>query len=184
MQPTETPAPNSNDNGGLPTLAPATAPPMPATNDSPYPSEPESGDSSFHDRAAGRIARGEESQVNPDGQVPVPGTHVHPTEPPQPGVPLEPAGSTDQPNPLPPGAVMPGLDRPLTYGERAVGLTFNPSGREDVNNVKRLYAALIDKHHSMRATAGDPETKRLHAVAITELQGAQMWSVKALTWRV
>jgi hypothetical protein len=31
-------------------------------------------------------------------------------------------------------------ERPQTYGEKAVGLTFNPSGMGDVDKLKKLYA--------------------------------------------
>jgi len=73
-------------------------------------------------------------------------------------------------------------DRTLTFGERAVGLTFNPGGREDVNTCKAGVAALIDQMEALRSTTPDQEQKRLAAIAITELQGAQMWAVKALTY--
>lgn len=74
--------------------------------------------------------------------------------------------------------------RELTFGEKAVGLNFNPSGDERVNKVKQLYAEIIDIMHDERRTDGtdkDPEVNRLCSVAITEAQGAQMWAVKALT---
>lgn len=76
-------------------------------------------------------------------------------------------------------------ERPLTFGEKAVGLTFNPGGREDVDACKRGFAAEIDRMHDLRlaaADARDQEKVRLCSVAITELQGAQMWAVKAITW--
>jgi hypothetical protein len=69
-----------------------------------------------------------------------------------------------------------------TYGQRAVGLSFNPSGDQKVAKVKQLYADIIDLCHSGRYGAG-PEQGRLLSIAITEAQGAQMWAVKALTWR-
>jgi hypothetical protein len=71
----------------------------------------------------------------------------------------------------------------MTYGERAVGLTFNPSGDATVNELKQLYAQIIDICHDKREGTQDAETKRLYSVAITEAQAAQMWSVKAATWR-
>ena len=43
-----------------------------------------------------------------------------------------------------------------TFGEKAVGLSFNPSG--------------------------DDAVARRASVAITEAQTAQMWAVKAITW--
>lgn len=73
-------------------------------------------------------------------------------------------------------------DRPLTPGEKAVGLTFNPGGREDVDACKRGFAAEIDRMHQLRENTDDQEQARLASIAITELQGAQMWAVKALTW--
>lgn len=73
--------------------------------------------------------------------------------------------------------------RELTFGERAVGLTFNPSGDGHVHHCKRLHAEAIDQMHRLRETSTDPEQKRLASIAITEMQGAQMWGVKALTWR-
>ena len=75
-------------------------------------------------------------------------------------------------------------ERELTFGEKAVGLTFNPGGSEAVNSVKEAFAAMIDAMHVFRnVPTTSPEAKRLASVAITELQGAQMWAVKAITWR-
>ena len=74
-------------------------------------------------------------------------------------------------------------ERPLTFGERAVGLTFNPSGDPTVNDLKVVFAEAIDICHAKRDVASDPEVKRMYSVAITEAQTAQMWAVKAATWR-
>lgn len=71
----------------------------------------------------------------------------------------------------------------LTFGQKAVGLSFNPSGSETVNSLKRLYAEVIDKLNDLRNQSDDPEVKHLCSVAITEAQGAQMWAVKAATWK-
>ena len=73
--------------------------------------------------------------------------------------------------------------RPLTYGEKAVGITFNPGGMPEVNKVKDLYAKIIDDLNDARTASSSPEQKRLFSIAITEAQSAQMWAVKALTWR-
>ena len=54
-------------------------------------------------------------------------------------------------------------ERKQTFGEVAVGLSFNPSGDLAVNRLKTLYAEIIDIAH--------------------EAQTAQMWAVKAATWR-
>ena len=74
-------------------------------------------------------------------------------------------------------------DRPMTFGERAVGLSFNPSGDPDVKMLKEAAASFIDSCNSLRHLSDDPEVKRLYSVAITEAQTAQMWAVKAATWR-
>ncbi len=77
-------------------------------------------------------------------------------------------------------------ERSPTYGERAVGLSFNPSGDGDVHDCKARFAEAIDQMDELRRTAnaaGNGEQARLASVAITEMQTAQMWAVKALTWR-
>lgn len=80
-------------------------------------------------------------------------------------------------------------DRELTFGEKAVGLTFNPGGDEKVSKIKKLYAEIIDTMNDLRnGKFSNEETisgemARLASVAITEAQGAQMWAVKALTWK-
>jgi hypothetical protein len=74
-------------------------------------------------------------------------------------------------------------DRPLTFGERAVGLTFNPSGDKAVTKLKQAAADLIDLCYQAREAATDPEIKRMLSIAITEAQTAQMWGVKAFTWK-
>jgi len=73
--------------------------------------------------------------------------------------------------------------REMTFGEKAVGLTFNPSGSEDVEHIKKLYAEVIDFCNDWRKGNGSDEAARLFSIAITEAQGAQMWAVKAITWR-
>ena len=70
----------------------------------------------------------------------------------------------------------------LTYGEKAVGKSFNPSQLKEVENIKRDAAHLIDTFNTYRSESDDPEVKRMYSVAITELQTAQMWAVKAATW--
>jgi len=37
--------------------------------------------------------------------------------------------------------------------------------------------------NELRTNTTSPEVKRLASVAITEAQTAQMWAVKALTWK-
>ena len=73
--------------------------------------------------------------------------------------------------------------RELTFGEKAVGLTFNPSGDPAVNACKAAFAIVINQMNDLRSLAEDPEVKRMASIAITEAQTAQMWAVKAITWR-
>lgn len=78
-----------------------------------------------------------------------------------------------------------GQARELTFGEKAVGLTFNPGNNPEVEACKVGFAAIIDNLNSLRNDEGaSPEKKRLLSVAITESQTAQMWAVKAITWKV
>lgn len=99
-----------------------------------------------------------------------------------------------EPEPEPPeddekevAAKLPGAPTPRgqqTFGERAVGLSFNPSGDATVNELKSLYAAIIDICHTRRQSLMQgSEAHRLYAIAITEAQTAQMWGVKAATWK-
>lgn len=71
----------------------------------------------------------------------------------------------------------------MSYGEKAVGLTFNPSGDQNVQKVKELYAQIIDLCDEHRRVAGPGEKGRLLSVAITEAQTAQMWAVKGFTYK-
>lgn len=70
-----------------------------------------------------------------------------------------------------------------TFGQKAVGLSFNPSNDSQVDKAKILFAEIIDQANDLRAKSESPEQKRLASVAITEAQAAQMWLVKALTWK-
>ena len=78
--------------------------------------------------------------------------------------------------------------RPLSFGERAVGLN-NPSLNPEVEASKREFAACIDRLNELRSaailiseSAHAREVARLASIAITEAQAAQMWAEKAITW--
>jgi len=72
--------------------------------------------------------------------------------------------------------------RDLTFGEDAVGLKFNPGGYAKVDEVKKLYAKVIDLLNEERTKVVTKEDKaRILSVAITEAQGASMWAVKGIT---
>ena len=74
----------------------------------------------------------------------------------------------------------------LTFGEKAVGLSFNPSADGRVDTIKKQYAAVIDFLDNARQEAA--KDKNMGAVrhlstAITQAEDAQMRAVKGLTWK-
>ena len=71
-----------------------------------------------------------------------------------------------------------------TFGSRAVGLGFNPSGDVPTQQLKEAAAKFIDICNGYRNATEDGEQKRMFSVAITEAQTAQMWAVKAATWNL
>lgn len=71
----------------------------------------------------------------------------------------------------------------LSFGAKAVGLTFNPGKNEEVEKIKRHYADTIDYLNTLRNASTNQEVKRMLSIAITESQTAQMWAVKAVTWQ-
>lgn len=74
--------------------------------------------------------------------------------------------------------------REMTFGEKAVGLTFNPSNSHEVDKCKQEFAAVIDRMNDLRCEPEcSLEVARMASVAITEAQTAQMWAVKAITWK-
>lgn len=74
-----------------------------------------------------------------------------------------------------------------TYGERAVGLDFNPSGDAAVRRIKELYAQIIDFCHTerekLKADGQRQEQARHYSIAITDAEAAQMRAVKAITFK-
>lgn len=75
---------------------------------------------------------------------------------------------------------------PLTFGEKAVGISFNPGGHEDVNNIKASCAAAIDVLNQLREKAkaeNNGEKIAQFTLAIRDIQSGQMWGVKAATWQ-
>lgn len=79
------------------------------------------------------------------------------------------------------------LERGETFGEKAVGLGFNPSNDPGVDELKQAYAKIIDlldrdRKALINKMPRDGDKERLYSIAITEAQGAQMWAVKARTW--
>lgn len=60
-----------------------------------------------------------------------------------------------------------------------VRATFNPSGLSSVDEIKLLAAALISRMEPIREARGDGG--RCAAIAITNIEQAAMWAVKAAT---
>ena len=76
------------------------------------------------------------------------------------------------------------FEKPLTYGEKLVGLTFNPSGDEKVLKAKRLCAELADLlHEDFSNKESYPLEQQLYNHAIGEILNAQMCVVKVLTMK-
>jgi hypothetical protein len=74
-------------------------------------------------------------------------------------------------------------ERQLTFGEKACGVSFNPDNNPHVSAIKQSFAAIVDDLHTLRGTTDSAEIKRMLSFAITEAQTAQMWAVKAVTWK-
>lgn len=71
----------------------------------------------------------------------------------------------------------------LTFGQKAVGFNFNPSGYDAVAKAKQIYANAIDQLNDLRNTTEQAGVKRWCSTAITQTELAQMAAVKALTWK-
>ena len=74
-------------------------------------------------------------------------------------------------------------NRELTFGEKLVGLTFNPSGDEKVQRAKELCAELVDLVYDDLANEEviSHLKSQLYEHAIGEILNAQMNVVKVLT---
>lgn len=75
------------------------------------------------------------------------------------------------------------VPREYTFGEKAAGVSFNPSKDPLVDEVKAATAHLIDLLHNFRTAKGNSEASRYISAAITEIQKGQMLAVKGLTWQ-
>lgn len=75
-------------------------------------------------------------------------------------------------------------EKKLSYGEKAVGLDFNPSKDSKVDELKLLYAKIIDILNDLPTEKDPSEKLRWCKIAITNAQTAQMWAVKAITYKL
>lgn len=75
-----------------------------------------------------------------------------------------------------------GTPRELTYGEKLVGLNFNPSADDKVSKAKRLCADLADLLYDDNQNGSEsPLYAHLKSHAMGEILNAQMNAVKVLT---
>ena len=76
------------------------------------------------------------------------------------------------------------MEMELTFGEKAVGIGFNPGQHGNVSSIKRLSADLIEELHQQRLSNKDnSEMVAQYTLAIRKIQEGQMWGVKAATWQ-
>lgn len=71
--------------------------------------------------------------------------------------------------------------RPMTTGEYRVGVSFNPSQNAQVDAIKAQAAYMIDMLAPIAANRDHPEAARCAALAMTDIENAAMWGVKAIT---
>ena len=78
----------------------------------------------------------------------------------------------------------------LTFGQKAVGLAFNPSGEDNVTKAKQLMAETIDlleNDHAEKTDNGNMMSSWTRNVfrtaAFNAIIAAQMALVKYLTWK-
>ena len=77
----------------------------------------------------------------------------------------------------------------LTFGQKAVGLNFNPSGDENVTKAKQLSADLIDlvEEHKEKVSSQGIQlswiTNVFRTAAFNAVITAQLAVVKFLTWK-
>jgi len=72
----------------------------------------------------------------------------------------------------------------LSFGQRAAGVTFNPSKLEGVNKIKALAADLLDELDRQRSEVTDGEQKAQYTLAIRNVTQGKMWGVNAATWNL
>ena len=70
---------------------------------------------------------------------------------------------------------------PDTFGEKTVGIKFNPSGKGEVADAKRMMADFIDVVQRYSETRQSTAAKRCCSIAITHAETACMFAVKAMT---
>lgn len=79
---------------------------------------------------------------------------------------------------------------PLTLGQHAVGIKFNPDENPAVKDIKERFASLIDdviNFHQLNLDAinnSDPYlTNTIQGESLRTMMDAQMWAIKYVTWK-
>jgi alpha-galactosidase len=73
-------------------------------------------------------------------------------------------------------------NRELTFGEKLVGITFNPSSDDKVAKAKALFAEAADLlMEEMSGRETSPLSKTIKEAAVADILRAQMMVVKAIT---
>jgi hypothetical protein len=75
---------------------------------------------------------------------------------------------------------MPEEKQEMTLGEARCHINFNPSEDSDIDKFKRMCADAIDFLHLRADKTEDSEIGRCLSIAMTEIETAQMYGVKAI----
>ncbi|MDX7495229.1 hypothetical protein [Providencia stuartii] len=70
-----------------------------------------------------------------------------------------------------------------SLGQKLVGISFNPSSLSTVDEVKQKSAELIYLVRDSMESATSEEALMIHNEAMRRIVDAQMWAVKAITWK-
>lgn len=71
----------------------------------------------------------------------------------------------------------------LTIGQRLAGVHFNPTADTTIQELKQSFADTLDKVIAT-ATGADALQTKMYDKVIDDLMTAQMWAVKAFTWKL
>lgn len=72
-------------------------------------------------------------------------------------------------------------EKAKTLGETRIRTDFNPGNNDRVQNLKEKFAHLINEIDALPSPPGQSEAGRLKAIAMTTVEEAAMWAVKAAT---
>ena len=68
----------------------------------------------------------------------------------------------------------------MTLGEKRCHISFNPSADDKIGTFKRMMADAIDFMNNELKSTTDSEAIRVFAIAMTELETAQMYGVEGI----